>query len=181
MVRTLPSISRNSSQNFTGNSDLLLQRSSFSSLSAPGTSQQPQAVRPSSCTEETLELSGHRRSDGSLASGIYSSLFLVPKPDGTFRPIIDLKKLNIYLDIPSFKMETLFSIITALQSQEWITKIDLKDAYHHIPVHINIRRYFRFVIAGKPYQFRVLPFSLSTAPHEFTKTLAPVVQLLRSQ
>ena len=113
--------------------------------------------------------------------GFYSRLFLVPKSDGTFRPILDLKRLNLYLDIPTFKMETLFSIITALQPQEWITKIDLKDAYHHIPVQMNIRKYFRFVIAGKPHQFRVLPFGLSTAPREFTKILAPVVQLLRSQ
>ena len=78
-------------------------------------------------------------------------------------------------------METLFSIIAALQQQEWITKIDLKDAYLHILVHVNIRKYFCFVIAGKTYQFRVLPFGLSTAPQEFTKTLAPVVQLLRTK
>ena len=78
-------------------------------------------------------------------------------------------------------METLFSIIAALQPQEWITKIDLKDAYHHILVHVNIRKYFRFVVAGTVFQFRVLPFGLSTAPREFTKSLAPVIQLLRSQ
>ena len=42
---------------------------------------------------------------------------------------------------------------------------------------MNIRKYFRFVIAGKTYQFSVFPFGLSTAP----KTLAPVVQLLRTQ
>ena len=109
--------------------------------------------------------------------GYYSRLFLVPKPDGTFRPIIDLKKLNQFIVVPSFKMETLFSIIAALQPNEWITKIDLKDAYHHILVHVNIRKYFRFVVAGTVYQFRVLPFGLSTAPREFTKTLAPVVHL----
>ena len=113
--------------------------------------------------------------------GYYSRLFLVPKPNGSFRPIIDLKKLNQFIVVPSFKMETLFSIIAALQPQEWITKIDLKDAYHHILVHVNIRKYFRFVIAGTVYQFRVLPFGLSTAPREFTNTLAPVVHLLRSQ
>ena len=78
-------------------------------------------------------------------------------------------------------METLFSIIAALQPQEWITKIDLKDAYHLILVHVNICKYFRFVIAGKTYQFPVLSFGLSTAPREFTKTRAPVVQLLRTQ
>ena len=36
-------------------------------------------------------------------------------------------------------------------------------------------------VAGTVYQFRVLPFGLSTAPREFTKTLAPVVHLLRSR
>ena len=113
--------------------------------------------------------------------GYYSRLFLVPKPDGSFCPIIDLKKLNQFIIVPSFKMETLFSIIATLQPQEWITKIDLKDAYHHITVHVNIRKYFRFVVAGIVYQFRVLPFGLSAAPREFTKTLAPVIQLLRSQ
>ena len=112
--------------------------------------------------------------------GYYNRLFLVPKPDGTFRPIIDLKRLNRLLDIPTFKMETLFSIVAALQPQEWIVKIDLKDAYHHIPVHPHIRKYFRFVLNGVTYQFRALPFGLSTAPREFTKTLAPVVTLLRS-
>ena len=131
-----------------------------------------QKLQVSQAIEEVMDIT---------SPGYYSRLFLVPKPDGSFRPIIDLKKLNQFLIVPSFKMETVFSIIAALQPQEWITKIDLKDAYHHILVHVNIRKYFRFVVAGVVYQFRVLPFGLSTAPQEFTKTLAPVVQLLHTQ
>ena len=131
-----------------------------------------QKLRLSQAIEEVMD---------PTSPGYYSRLFLVPKPDGSFHPIIDLKKLNQFIVVPSFKMETLFSIIAALQPQEWITKIDLKGAYHHILVHVNICKYFRFVVAGTVYQFRVLPFGLSTAPREFTKTLAPVVHLLRSQ
>ena len=131
-----------------------------------------QKLRLSRAIEEVMD---------TMSPGYYSRLFLVPKPDGSFRPIIDLKKLNQFIIVPSFKMETLFSIIAALQPQEWITKIDLKDEYHHIMVHVNIRKYFRFVVAGIVYQFQVLPFGLSTAPREFTKTLAPVIQLLHSQ
>ena len=52
---------------------------------------------------------------------------------------------------------------------------------NHILVRQNIRKCFRFVIDRKTYQFRVLPFGLSTAPREFTKTLAPLVQLLRTR
>ena len=97
-----------------------------------------QKLRLSQAIEEVMD---------PTSPGYYSRLFLVPKPDGSFRPIIDLKKLNQFNVVPSFKMETLFSIIAALQPQEWITKIDLKDAYHHILVHVNIRKYFRFVVA----------------------------------
>ena len=131
-----------------------------------------QKLRLSRAIEEVMD---------TTSPGYYSRLFLVPKLDGTFHPIIDLKKLNQFIVVPSFKMETLFSIIAALQPNGWITKIDLKVAYHHILVHVNMRKYFRFVVAGTVYQFRVLPFRLSTAPREFTKTLAPVVHLLRSQ
>ena len=93
-----------------------------------------QKLRLSRAIEEVMDIT---------SPGYYSPLFLVPKPDGSFRPFIDLKKLNQFLVVPSFKMETLFSIIAALQPQEWIKKIDLKDAYHHIMVHVNIRKYFQ--------------------------------------
>ena len=79
LIRTLPSISRDSSEIFSRNPDLFLQRSTITSSSAPGTTQQPQAFRPSSCTEETLELSGHQRSDGPFVSGILQSPISSPQ------------------------------------------------------------------------------------------------------
>ena len=108
-----------------------------------------------------------------MSPGYYSRLFLVMKPDGSFRPIIDLKKLNQFLIVPSFKMETLFSIVAALQPQEWITKIDLKDAYHHILVHVNILKYFRFVVAGVVYQFHVRTLDSSTGFHQDISSCGP--------
>ena len=110
----------------------------------------------------------------------YSRLFFVPKPDGSFCPSIDLKVLNQYLEVPSFKMEILFSIAAVLPPREWMIKIDLKDAYPHIIVPPNIHKYFRLVVNSVTYQFRALPFGLFTTPREFTKTLAPVVLLLGS-
>ena len=56
-----------------------------------------------------------------------------------------------------------------------------KPKRRHILVHQNIRKYFPFVIDGKAYQLRVLQFSLLMAPREFTKTLAPLVQLLKTR
>ena len=56
--------------------------------------------------------------------------------------------------------------------------LDLQDAYLQVPVHHDSRRYLRFVVAGKSYQFRVLCFGLTTAPQVFMRIMAPVSAIL---
>ena len=56
--------------------------------------------------------------------------------------------------------------------------LDLQNAYLQVPVHHDSRRYLRFVVAGKSYQFRVLCFGLTTAPQVFTRIMAPVSAIL---
>ena len=68
----------------------------------------------------------------------------------------------------SFKMETPEIIRTSLQTGEWVTSIDFKDEYFHIPIHAQSKKYMRFHVQDKSYQFKALPFRLSTAPIEFT-------------
>ena len=100
--------------------------------------------------------------------GFYNQLFLVPKPNNRWRPILDLSTLNTFLITESFKMETPETIRTSLQAGEWVTSIDFKDTYFHIPIHSQSRKYMRFYIQGQLYQFTVVPYGLSTAPIEFT-------------
>ena len=113
--------------------------------------------------------------------GFYSRLFTVPKESGGWRPVIDLSTLNKYVHCPHFQMETAETIRRAIQPGEFVSSIDISDAYYHIPVAPAIRKYFRFVIDGKPYQFRSLPFGLNTAPREFTKILEPILRSLRDR
>ena len=96
--------------------------------------------------------------------GFYNRLFLVPKPNNRWRLILDLSTLNTFLNTGSFKMETPETIRTSLQTGEWVTSIDFKDAYFHIPIHSQSRKYMRFHLQGRSYQFKALPFGLSTAP-----------------
>ena len=100
--------------------------------------------------------------------GFYNRLFLVPKPNNRWRPILDLSTLNTFLNTESFKMETPETIRTSLQAGEWVTSIDFKDTYFHIPIHSQSSKYMRFHLQGRSYQFKALPFGLSTAPMEFT-------------
>ena len=109
--------------------------------------------------------------------GFFNRLFLVPKPNNKWRPILGLSKLNLFLKVEKFKMETPETIRTSLQQGEWVTSVDFKDAYFHIPIQEQSRRYLRFHVQDRTYQFKALPFGLSTVPMEFT-VLAKEVKLM---
>ena len=106
--------------------------------------------------------------------GFYSRLFLVPKPGNRWRPVIDLSCLNKFLAISKFTMETPESIRASLRKNEWVTSIDLTDAYLHIPIHPHSQKYLRFHHKGVSYQFTSLPFGLATAPLTFTNVVKEV-------
>ena len=46
--------------------------------------------------------------------GFYSHLFLIPKKDGTMRPVLDLSLLNNFIENKHFQLENLSSIKTLL-------------------------------------------------------------------
>ena len=110
--------------------------------------------------------------------GFYSRLFLVKKASGSWRPIIDLSTLNHYVTSSRFHMETPRSVLNSIRPGDWMISLDLQDAYLQVPVHHDSRRFLRFVVDGKPFQFRVLCFGLTTAPQVFTRIMAPVSAIL---
>lgn len=112
-------------------------------------------------------------------NGFFSNVFLVPKKDGNMRPVINLKTLNQYVLTDHFKMEGLHTVRDLLRHRDWLTKIDLKDAYFTIPIATQHQRYLCFTVEDHHFQFTCLPFGLSSAPRVFTKTIKPVTTLLR--
>ena len=63
----------------------------------------------------------------------------------------------------------------ALQQGQWLTSLDLKDAFFHRGINPADRRYLRFCHNGTTWQFTVLPCRLSTSPRVFAKILKPVL------
>ena len=54
------------------------------------------------------------------------------------------------------------------------------DAYLHIPIHPASRKYLRFSLESTIYQFRALPFKISTALFVFTNLMEIVAGHIRS-
>ena len=104
----------------------------------------------------------------------------IPRPEGFLvgaphhRPV-DPERLRTS---SHFHMETPQSVFRSIRPGDWMVSLDLQDAYLQVPVHHDSRRYLRFVVEGRTYQFRVLCFGLTTAPQVFTRIMAPVSTIL---
>ena len=74
-------------------------------------------------------------------------------------------------------MPTLKTVWQLIQQGDYAFSIDLQDAYLHVPIVKHHRRFLRFVWHNVPYQWRVLPFGLATAPRVFTSLTKPILFL----
>ena len=80
-----------------------------------------------------------------INEGFFSRLFLVPKKGGTFRPVIDLSFLNKFVENSHFQMESIHCLKSLLQKGDYMTTLDLKDAYLSVPVHKDSQKFLQFL------------------------------------
>ena len=113
----------------------------------------------------------------SSGAGFYSSMFVVPKCTGGLRPILNLKHFNHFMYIPSFKIPTLKHVWQLIQQGDYAFSIDLQDAYLHVPIVKHHHHFLCFVWGNVPYQWKVLPFGLATAPRVFMSLTKPILFL----
>ena len=96
-----------------------------------------------------------------------SPLGVVPKKNGKLRMILDLRRVNNYVATPRFTMEDIRKVKLLLQPGDWMTSIDLKDGFHHIPIHREHQQYLGMTWRGQTYAWTHLPFGLSASPYIF--------------
>ena len=78
-------------------------------------------------------------------------------------------------------MNCMKKVINLAKKGDWAILIDLQDAYFHISLHKNHRKYLLFCIQGKAWQFKALPFGPKSSPRTFTKVVSVVAGFLRMQ
>jgi hypothetical protein len=77
------------------------------------------------------------------------------------RPI---PRLNRFLLVPHFKMETTMSVAAVILPGDWAVSLDLRDTYLHVPVHPDYQHYLQFYFEGRVHHFKAMPFGLASAP-----------------
>lgn len=108
-----------------------------------------------------------------------SPLGCVPKRNGKFRLITDLRTLNSFCSPPRYKNEDVRDVASVLKPNDKFISLDIKDGFYHIPVYPVDREYLGFFWSGVYYRWKVLPFGLNSSPYFFAKTVRPVLEYLR--
>ena len=108
-----------------------------------------------------------------------SPIFVREKPDGGFRLILNLKKLNETIEYKKFKMETISSILQLIRPGMFMAKLDIKDAYYSIPIIESDQKLLKFQFDDILYHYTALPNGYTEGPRKFTKLLKPPLSVLR--
>ena len=114
------------------------------------------------------------------SSKFVSRAFLVPKPGGGFRLVVDLRTVNAHcVDLPC-RYETLKTLRRLARPEDYLFSFDLSDGYHCVGIAPEHRQYLTFSLKGVLYQCAALPFGWSGSPFVFTKVMRSVVGFMRS-
>jgi hypothetical protein len=110
-----------------------------------------------------------------------SPIGVVPKKNGKMRMIVDMREINKYINSPKFTMEDIRKLQPLLQPGDYMTSIDLKDGFYHIPIHPSFHQYLGMEWKGRTFQWTHLMFGMSASPYIFTKTLREIINLMRKE
>ena len=111
-------------------------------------------------------------------SSFFSRHFPVPKPDGSWRPVIDLSHLNHFIKIPKFKMDTSHKVLTSQKMRHWVYSIDLERGIPPDSCQSSVEEIPPDGVSGNSLPVHSSSLNgISTAPWLFTKVVRVVISL----
>ncbi|GFW97333.1 hypothetical protein TNCV_3091711 [Trichonephila clavipes] len=127
----------------------------------------------------------HDWNEGSRCSAIFSTdcsqVVAVKKKDGKSRVCIHYRRLNRKLIKDNYPLPLIDDILDCLQNAKIFTTLDLKNGFFHVAVNERSRKFTSFVTHNGQYQFRRMPFGLSTYPSTFMRYINAIFRHLISK
>ena len=106
---------------------------------------------------------------------------LVKKKDGSYRFVVDYKRLNLVTIKDSSPLPNMEEAIRCLgQGYSYFSKLDLKSGFYQIPIRDDDKEKTAFVTPFGLYQFNVLPMGLKNSPPTFQRVMTDTLKCCRN-
>lgn len=110
------------------------------------------------------------------ASTPYSSpLTFALKKDGRIRVLLDARGINKHMVAETEKPPMQIDVLNSFHGANFITTIDLNNAYFQIPINEEGKKYTGFTFNGKSYVYNVLPQGLKTSVGSFSRAMDTIL------
>ena len=97
--------------------------------------------------------------------------------EGKPRMVIDYSEtINIFTKLDAYPLTTVETVLDAVAKNYYFSRIDLKSAYHQVPLKPEDRPYTAFEADGDLFQFTRLPFGLKNAVPVFQKIMNSIIK-----
>ena len=74
---------------------------------------------------------------------------------------MDLRRLNSVSETPKFQYKSISMVCDQVHPHDSLVTLDIKNEFHHIPVHSDHRKFLGIHWKGHWYQWTVLPFGFN--------------------
>ena len=103
-------------------------------------------------------------------------IVMASKKNFELRLCMDYRPLNANTISDAYPLPRINAILDRLKNAKYISSIDLKNGYWQIPMAEESKPLTAFSVAGKGlYQWKVMPFGLTSAPATFQRALDRVI------
>ena len=100
-----------------------------------------------------------------------SPVLLKKKPDGSYRFLVDFRRLNSITKKDSYPQPSAEELLHRLAGHRYFTKLDLKSGYFQIPIHESDIPKTAIATQDGLYEFTVLAQGLMNAPPTFQRVM----------
>ena len=113
-------------------------------------------------------------------SSYSSPVLLIKKADGSYRFVVDYRKLNNITIPDNFPLPNLEQSIQSVGGYAYYSKLDLRSGYFQIPIRESDRHKTAFITVQGLFEFNVLAQGLRNSPPSFQRIMSSLLLPCRS-
>ena len=105
-----------------------------------------------------------------------AQVLVVKQSSGKKRLVVDYSRtINRFTQLDAYPLPRMDHIANEVSKYKYYTTLDLKSAYHQVPIQEDDKQYTAFEAAGRLYQYRRIPFGCTNGVSAFQRVMDQII------